>query len=481
MKISIIGLGKLGSPMLAVMAHKGHTVVGMDLNPGFVAAINNGNAPLQEPGLQQMIEANRQRISATASYEEAVLATDVTFIMVPTPSGADGRFSLTYVMSAAEQIGAALKKKGSWHLVVLSSTVMPGSTGGTLLPALEKFSSKKAGQDFGLCYNPEFIALGSVIRDMLNPDMILIGESDGRSGGILQELYTGVCESKPRINRMNYVNAELTKLSVNTFVTTKISYANMLAQVCETLPGADVDVVTSAIGCDTRIGRKYLQGALGYGGPCFPRDNIAFAALARGNGAPALLAEATDATNRGQVPRLSEIIQARLPEGGTVGVMGLSYKPDTDVIVESQGVTLAQRLLETGVRVVVYDPAAMDNARQQLRGNVIFAATAAECAGEADVLAITTPWPEFKELKPQDLKRDNGMPVVLDCWRILPREQFEGRVDYLMLGYGSQQNANAAPDRERVLTVEANRMSWPNQSSSIATGSYNLRLKPESP
>ena len=454
MKISIVGLGKLGSPMLAVMAHKGNTVVGVDLNPQFVAAVSKGDAPVQEPGLQQMIESNRSRISATANYEDAVLATDVTFIMVPTPSGPDGRFSLSYVMSAAEKIGAALRKKNSWHLVVLSSTVMPGSTGGTLLPALEEFSGKKAGQDFGLCYNPEFIALGSVIRDMLNPDMILIGESDGRSGGTLQQLYTQVCESNPRINRMNYVNAELTKLSVNTFVTTKISYANMLAQVCETLPGADVDVVTAAIGCDTRIGQKYLKGALGYGGPCFPRDNVAFAALARSNGAPALLAEATDAMNRRQVPRLSEMIQARLPQGGTAGVMGLSYKPDTDVIVESQGVALVQHLLDCGVRVIVYDPAAMDNARQTLRGNVTFARTAAECAGQADVLAITTPWPEFKKLTPGDLKRDSGMPAVLDCWRILPREQFEGLVDYLMLGYGSLRNANAVLGCEQVLAAE---------------------------
>lgn len=454
MKISIVGLGKLGSPMLAVMAHKGHSVVGVDLNPMFVAAINEGRAPVPEPGLQQMIEANRSRLSATANYEEAVLATEVTFIMVPTPSGPDGRFSLTYVLSAAEKIGAALRKKNEWHLVVLSSTVMPGATGGTLLPALEKFSGKKAGQDFGLCYNPEFIALGSVIRDMLNPDMILIGESDGRSGRTLQDLYTGVCESNPRINRMNYVNAELTKLSVNTFVTTKISYANMLAQVCETLPGADVDVVTTAIGCDTRIGQKYLKGALGYGGPCFPRDNVAFAALARGNGAPALLAEATDATNRRQVPRLGDIIQARLPKGGTVGIIGLSYKPDTDVIEESQGVALAQHLLDSGIRVAVYDPAAMENARRKLQGSVVFAGTAAECAGQADVLAITTPWPEFKRLTPQDLKRDSGMPVVLDCWRILPREQFEGFVDYLMLGYGAMRSANAASGCEQVLAAE---------------------------
>ena len=235
---------------------------------------------------------------------------------MPTPSDpVDKTFSLRNVMLAAEKIGAALRKKQGWHLVVLSSTVMPGSTGGKLLPALEAYSGKKCGAGFGLCYNPEFIALGSVIRDMLNPDMILIGESDERSGDILERLYIGVCDSNPHIRRMNHVNAELTKISVNTFVTTKISYANMLAQVCETLPGADMDVVTSAIGCDSRIGQKYLKGALGYGGPCFPRDNLAFSALARANGVQPILAQATHELNQSQAPRLAAWIRARLARG----------------------------------------------------------------------------------------------------------------------------------------------------------------------
>jgi UDPglucose 6-dehydrogenase len=452
MNISIIGLGKLGSPMQAVMAHKGHTVVGVDLNPRTVAAINSGRAPVKEPHLQEMIDGSRDRISATHSYEDALLATDVTMIMVPTPSGPDGRFSMKYVMEAAEQIGAVLRKKAKWHLVVLSSTVMPGSTGGTLLPALEELTGKKCGPDFGLCYNPEFIALGNVVRDMLFPDMILIGESDQRSGAILEEFYQGVCESNPKIRRMNFVNAELTKLSVNTFVTTRISYANMLAQVCETLPGADVDVVTSAIGCDTRIGQKYLKGALGYGGPCFPRDNVAFSALARANGAPALLAEATDQLNRQQVPRLGAMILAKLPPDGTVGVLGLSYKPDTGVIEESQGVALAKYLLQSGARVVVYDPEAMDGAREQLEGRVTFASGPAECARQSDVLAITTPWPEFKQLIPQDFRRQGRKAVVLDCWRILPREKFEEVVEYLTLGYGQHQAVRASA--ERVMAAE---------------------------
>src|SRR3954468_17038598 len=156
MKISIIGLGKLGAPMAAVMAHKGNTVVGVDVNPAYVAAIQQGLPPVNEPGLADLITANRGRLSATEDYAAAILATEVTFIIVPTPSDPDGRFSMRYVLSAAEKIGAALRKKNTWHVVVLSSTVMPGSTGGRLLPVLEAASRKQGGVEFGLCYNPEF-------------------------------------------------------------------------------------------------------------------------------------------------------------------------------------------------------------------------------------------------------------------------------------------------------------------------------------
>jgi UDPglucose 6-dehydrogenase len=422
--------------MAAVMAHKGHTVIGVDLNPAFVAALQQGRAPVNETGLAEMIHGNRERLSATQSIEEAILASEITFIIVPTPSSPDGTFSVKFVLDAAGQIGAALRKKREWHLVALCSTVMPGATGGQLLPALEAHSGKTCGVDFGLCYNPEFIALGSVIHDMLNPDMILIGESDARSGSLLEKMYKGMCDSDPRIQRMNFVNAELTKISVNTYVTTKISYANMLAQMCETLPGAEVDVVTSAIGCDSRIGRKYLKGALGYGGPCFPRDNIAFSALARANGVPALLAEATDQVNRRQVERLVDLVVSRLPRDGTAGVLGLSYKPDTEVVEESQGLDLVQRLLKLGIRVIAFDPAAMDNARSRVPdGAVAFAASAKDCAHQADVLAIMTPWSEFHELRAADMKRGG---VLIDCWRLFVEDPPDTVAEYIALGCGPE-------------------------------------------
>jgi len=435
--ISLIGLGKLGAPMAACFAARGYHVIGVDTNPQVVVQVNAGQAPVFEPGLQDLLNACKDRIQATTDYRTAVLDSEVTFIVVPTPSEKDGGFSLRYVAPAARSVGEVLRQKDGFHLVVLTSTVMPGSTGGVVRPLLEEASGKRSGVDFGLCYSPEFIALGSVIRDLLNPDFILIGESDSRSGELLASLYHNVCDNNPPIARMNFVNAELTKLAVNTFVTTKITFANMLARMCERLPGTDVDVVTAALGLDSRIGPKYLKGAIGYGGPCFPRDNLALACLGRQLGVPATLAEATDAMNRQQVPYLVNLVRENLPDGGEVAVLGLSYKPNTSVVEESQGLELARSLAATGIPVLIYDPAAMETARPVLDGLVTFASSLDACVREADVIVITTPWPEFRGIQPEHLaRRDGRRPVVVDCWRVLERMQFDGVAEYVALGQG---------------------------------------------
>jgi UDPglucose 6-dehydrogenase len=446
MRITVIGLGKLGSVLAAVLAERGYVVVGVDTNAASVAALNGGEAPVQEPGLEALIRENRGRLSASTDCQGAVASSDVSFIVVPTPSRADGGFSLQYALQAAEQVGLALRHKTGFHLVVLSSTVLPGATCDSIQPLLEAVSGKQCGRDFGLCYNPEFIALGTVIRDLCNPDLVLIGESDPRSGEILEGIHHRICENTPLIARMNFVNAELTKLCVNTYVTMKISYANMLAGVCERLPGADVDVVTAAVGTDTRIGPKCLKGGLGYGGPCFPRDNVAFAALARQLGAPAPLSEATDRLNRQLSPRLGDQVASLLQAGQTAGILGLSYKPLTNVVEESQGLLLAQYLSEKGVRVVVYDPAAMDNARKVLGSGVTFARSMEQCAAEAHVLVVTTPWEQFRSLQPAHLRRSPEVPVILDCWRILRPEDFAMTARYLTLGLGARGQAGAAEE-----------------------------------
>lgn len=434
MNVSVIGLGKLGAPMAAVFAAKGHQVVGLDINPSFLAALKAGRAPVEEPRLQEMIDAGKSRLSVTADYDEMVSQTDITFVIVPTPSDSGGAFSTDFVLAAIEKLGAALRAKTSYHVVVVTSTVMPGATGGSICQTLERTSGRKVGDNVGLVYNPEFIALGSVINNMLKPDFLLIGESDERAGKMVASVYETVCENEPQARRMSFVNAELSKIAVNTFVTTKISYANMLADICDRLPGADVEIVTQAIGSDTRIGKKYLRGAVGYGGPCFPRDNVAFASLATALGANADIARATDTINRYQIDRLANAVTSRVSKSGRVAILGLSYKPDTNVIEESQGMLLAVRLRDAGYAVTIHDPMAAGAAGRILGSTVSYADSAQDALREADIGVLVTPWPEYYALSEAMLPRTIQ---IIDCWRLLPQNA-KSSVQPIWIGYGDQ-------------------------------------------
>jgi UDPglucose 6-dehydrogenase len=435
MRVAVVGLGKLGAPLAAVLAGKGNDVLGIDLNPEVVRLLRDGRAPVDEPGLQELVTASRERLDATTDLSAAA-DREVIILLVPTPSDERGAFSNAYLLAALDEIGPALGAHRHHQVVVVASTVMPGACDSEIRAALERSSGRRVGESLGLCYSPEFIALGNVIRDMLEPDMVLIGESDPRAGDVLERLYRGVCENNPPFRRMSTMNAELTKIAVNTYVTTKISYANTLADMCERLPGADVDVVTDALGLDTRIGRKYLRGAIAYGGPCFPRDNKAFAVLARDVGAEARLAEATNAVNVAQTERLARIVQSRLKAGDVVGILGLAYKPDTGVIEESPGIALAHSLAQEGHEVKVYDPVALDAALGKLADAAEGAGSAAELVEQSDVVVIATPWPEFADL-PLGGERE-GL-VVIDCWGLLSDERHTDTIEVLRLGRGLQE------------------------------------------
>jgi UDPglucose 6-dehydrogenase len=435
-RVNVVGLGKLGAPLAAVLASRGFTVIGLDVNKSLVDALNSGKMPIVEPQLNELIAANRERLSATTDAHEAVQKCDASFVIVPTPSDSTGFFSNRFVLQAMETIGKALRRKQGYHVVVITSTVMPGSTGGEIRAALEKASGRTVGPDLGLCYNPEFIALGSVVRDMLYPDSILIGEGDVKSGDMLQTIYLQMCEKKPPVQRMNWISAELTKISVNTYVTTKISYANMLADIC------DRDVVTRALGADTRIGSKYLKGAMGYGGPCFPRDNVAFAALARKVGARADVAEATDRINNHQIERLAGLVSKFARAGTRIALLGLSYKPQTPVVEESHSVKLAARLADAGYIVTVHDPLAQDAALATLGDKVVGASSLDSAVRECDLLIVATGWPEYRSIDPDWCRRSNGNGganqrlTVLDLWRTLPPGKFDDVADVVYLGLG---------------------------------------------
>lgn len=441
---SVVGLGKLGASMAAAIASRGFNVIGVDINHRAVELINAGRAPVQETNLEETIAANRERLRATLNHREAILNSDLTFVVVPTPSDDRGAFSLQYAAWAFREIGSALKEKDSYHNVVLTSTVLPGSTRYGLLPILEKESGKVCGRDFGLCYSPEFIALGSVIHDFLNPDFVLIGEFDERCGSQLEACYAQIMENNPPCQRMSIENAELTKIAVNTFVTTKITFANMLADLCERIPGGDIDVVTNALGYDTRIGPKYLKGALGYGGPCFPRDNVALGFIARALGSQAELAETTDRINRALPEKIVERVRPLIHKGATVAVLGLAYKPFSHVVEESQGIYLAKALSKIGARVVAYDPLAGETARAELRDQAVILDSLEDCLAQAEVVLITTPDPVFQALTATDFEGKNLRMIVVDCWRILDKELAgHPNIRYIPIGRSVDEEANA--------------------------------------
>lgn len=431
-----MGLGKLGLPFVAACASKNLIVYGFDINGQIITKLQNGFTFLKETQLQNLIKKFKSNIYPTTDINEAVVNSDITFIITPTPSLNNGLFSLKFINSAINNLTKPLKIKDKYHLIVIVSTVMPGATN-QIRERLEKYTGKVCGKDFGLCYNPEFIALGRVISDLLNADFILIGEFDKRAGDMLEKFYRKFCNNRPKIARMNFINAEISKIAVNTFITTKISYANMLAEICEKLPGGNVDIVTQTLGLDTRIGKKYLRGGPSFGGPCFPRDNIAFINLAKSLNSSFQIPLATHHTNLQQIQRLFKKIIKLIPNNEnnkTVAILGLAYKPFTDVIEESTGLFLSKLLIKKNIRVHLHDPLALENTKKILgdKKNIKYFKNLKDCISSSDIIVITTNWQEYKNIKTSWL--ENGKKIIIDSWRMIDSKKLTKNCTYLPLG-----------------------------------------------
>jgi UDPglucose 6-dehydrogenase len=397
--ISVCGLGKLGACMAATFAARGFPVTGVDVDPEKIRKVNDGLAPVDEPFLAETMAEGRERFRATDDPAKTV-ETDASFFIPPSPSLPDGSFSNEYLLKAMRPVAKAIRdarKKG--HIFVCSSTTTPGAVDGVLIPMLQKETGWKCGEEFHVCYNPEFIALGNVINGLLEPDLVLIGESDPQSGAALEELYQKYARNKPHIARMSIISAELTKISVNSYITMKISFTNQLRMIAEQFPKADINVILDAIGTDTRIGKKYLRAGLSFGGPCFPRDNRLLAYAARQVGMEAPLAEASDKTNELTKSNLVEKIRGMTSAGKTVLILGVSYKPDTYITEESAGLDLAQQLKSIGYRVLVHDFAANATNNPALREfEIVNELSGLEKRDDVDLAVVCCPWPQYRNL-----------------------------------------------------------------------------------
>lgn len=334
-KVAVIGCGKLGLPLITCLAKTGFQVLGIDSNNTLVEKLKLGQIPWNEPNLSQYMKKYQSNINFSTFYDDQYNDIDTTFIIVPTPSTAQHDYSIDNIINAINNMGEKLSKtKVDKHLIVIVSTVMPGDTEGRITEALKLAAGINFNQ-IEICYSPEFIALGSVIHDIENPSMILIGESNLIAGNKLSEILLSITVNNPKIFRLSLIEAEIAKIAINSYVTTKVSFANQISEICEKTPGASAHKVLEAIGSDSRIGTSYFKPGTSYGGPCFPRDNKAFSRYANKIDVNLQIPEAADQVNRNQISRLQDIIEKLAHEAKNILIVGLAYKKDTNVYEES--------------------------------------------------------------------------------------------------------------------------------------------------
>jgi UDPglucose 6-dehydrogenase len=434
MRVSVIGSGYVGLVTAACLAEKGHTAICVDIDNEKVASINRAEAPIHESGLPELLARHiPQLLTATTDLEAAVLDSDITFIAVGTPFDGE-RIDLGAVTEASCRIGHALRRKASYHVVVVKSTVVPGTTGGVVRPALESGSGKRAGADFGVAMNPEFLTEGEAIADFMYPDRIVIGGIDERSISVLDELYsnfTGI-----EIIHTNLATAEMVKYTSNALLATAISFANEIANLCSTLGGIDAAEVMHGVHRSRYLSvqngngkrteaplSRFFESGCGFGGSCLPKDISALIAHGEQAGASMPVLRAVIGTNQQQPERMVSILKRHFAslDKLRVAVLGLAFKPDTSDIRQSPALPIIRRLLESGAVVKAFDPVANAEAQGLFDDRTVeFCEDLEQAMTGVDAVLLVTRWEQFRRI-PEIVSRLHPPPLVVDGRRMLDK------------------------------------------------------------
>jgi UDPglucose 6-dehydrogenase len=436
MRIAMIGTGYVGLVSGACFSEFGHEVVCIDKDEGKIADLNGGRIPIFEPGLEEVVATNAKagRLTFTRDLAPAVSKADAIFIAVGTPSRrGDGHADLSFVFGAAEEIARAM----SGYSVVVTKSTVPVGTGRKVEDIIRKL---RPDAEFDVASNPEFLREGSAILDSLYPDRVVIGADEPRTAETLYSLYRPVLEQKfqapsylPRPDGVDAVplisadlaSAELIKYAANAFLALKISYINEIGQLAEKV-GADIGQVAKGIGLDARIGTRFLQAGIGWGGSCFGKDTAALVATASEYGLDAPIVKAAREVNRRQRERVVEKLlgELKILKGRTIGLLGLAFKPNTDDLREAPALEIAAKLIERGARVKAHDPVAMERfAQQHGRLDVKCCATPEEVARDADAVVLVTEWPQYRDLDWEAIRPTMKTPVLLDGRQLFDRER----------------------------------------------------------
>ena len=436
MKIAIVGTGYVGLVSGTCFAETGVDVTCVDVNHKKIESLKNGIIPIYEPGLEEMVTRNikENRLNFTTSLESCLDDVEVVFSAVGTPPDEDGSADLKYVLEVARTIGKHMNK---YVLVVTKSTVPVGTAKKVRAAIQEELDKRGVNIEFDVASNPEFLKEGNAINDFMSPDRVVVGVESERAKEVMTKLYKPFLLNNFRVIFMDIPSAEMTKYAANSMLATRISFMNDIANLCE-LVGADVNMVRSGIGSDTRIGRKFLYAGCGYGGSCFPKDVKALIKTAEKNGYPMRVLKAVEEVNQAQKSilfnKLNKHFNGNL-EGKTIALWGLAFKPETDDMREAPALILIDLLLKAGCTVRVYDPAAMNEAKRRIGDCVYYAQDMYDALLDADALLMVTEWKQFRLPAWGVIKKTMRTPVVIDGRNIYDIDELKAMdVTYYCIG-----------------------------------------------
>lgn len=406
MRISIIGSGYVGLVIGACLAKLGNKVILIDLDEKKIDAINSGVSTLYEEGLDELL--SRTHVEASSDYQK-IMNSKIVFLCVGTHSDKDNSISLEYLIQATEQVSRVLRDKKDYYVVTIKSTVAPGTTEGRIIPILQRWG-RKVGKDFGVCMSPEFLREGKAVYDFMHPDRVVIGEYDSKSGDVLYSLFQNF---NAPILRTNLRTAEMVKLASNAFLANKVSFINEIGNICKRL-GIDTHEVAKGMGFDNRIGGKYLEAGIGFGGSCLPKDLKMLIAKAKQIGYEPKILEEVSNLNEKQALKPVELLKKYVSiKNATIGILGLAFKPGTDDVRGSRAIEIVEVLLGEGATIKAYDPLAMENFRK-LYPYIEYVSK--EEVLNCDAILIITEWEEFNGL-------DYTGKIVIDGRRIIKAEE----------------------------------------------------------
>ncbi len=428
MKISIIGgTGYVGLCTGLGFAIKGHEVICVGRSKEKIEKLKSGKSPIYEPFVDKHLKdvLEKKNFEPTTDIDYAIKNSDALFISVGTPSKEDGSIDTADIEAASSQIGKIMEARDSYFVVVVKSTVLPETTEKIVISRIEKESGKNVGKDFGVCMNPEFLREGKALEDFLNPDRIVIGEFDKKSGDIIQELYKNF---NAPIMRTNLKTAEMIKYASNSFLAAKISFTNEIGNICKIL-GIDTYEVMQGVGMDKRIGKHFLQAGVGWGGSCFPKDVAALRAKAKEIGYNPKILDAITKTNNEQPFNLLNLLKKKIPDikNKKIAVLGLAFKADTDDVRDSKAIPIIESLLKEGAVVYAHDPRAEENFSQIFQ-DIQYCDSPAEALKNSEACLILTDWEEYKALEDKDFSLMKSK-IIIEGRKVLDKNKvknFEG-------------------------------------------------------